>query len=317
MEANLIKRRAFLWLSLLGLGTLMASLMLLSQATQYAEEYGRWYSAVLAINIVGVFVLAFLIAANLLRLIREYRANQPGSRLNARVLLMFVALAVAPLTLVFYFSVQFLNRGIDSYFNVDVETALVGALDLSRASLEMRTREYLQRTMTVANELDANAESLLQQLSDQRQLYEAAEFTVFGANRKIVATSSASTDEFPMLPPEDVLLNAHFGRSHVGLDTTLEGEVIIQAAVPITSNDPTAEPLFLFGIFPVDTRITGLTEQVQESLDQYGEVSYLRRFLKSSFTLTLGLALLISLLAAVWGAFVFSRRLIAPIQSLA
>ena len=42
----------------------------------------------------------------------------------------------------------------------------------------------------------------------------------------------------------------------------------------------------------------------------------MRTGLKTSFTLTLSLVLLISLLASVYGAFFFSRRLVVPIQLL-
>ena len=52
------------------------------------------------------------------------------------------ALAMAPLLLVFYFSVVFLNRGIDSWFHVEVREGLNDALDLSRAALDLRMREY-------------------------------------------------------------------------------------------------------------------------------------------------------------------------------
>ena len=59
-----------------------------------------------------------------------------------------------------------------------------------------------------------------------------------------------------------------------------------------------------------------LANQVQASRDQYAALSFLRPALKSSFTLTLSLVLVISLLASVYGAFFFARRLVVPIQQL-
>ena len=42
----------------------------------------------------------------------------PGSRLKGRTVAIFSALAVAPILVVYYFALQFLNRGIDSWFEL-------------------------------------------------------------------------------------------------------------------------------------------------------------------------------------------------------
>ena len=55
-----------------------------------------------------------LLAVKLTRLVRDYRRHVPGSRLKGRTVAIFSALAVAPILVVYYFSLQFLNRGIDS-----------------------------------------------------------------------------------------------------------------------------------------------------------------------------------------------------------
>ena len=68
---------------------------------------------------------------------------------------MFVGLAVLPLIVVFYFSMQFINRGIDSWFNVQVEEGLENALTLSRAALEMQKRQQPVCDAAVAQRLAA------------------------------------------------------------------------------------------------------------------------------------------------------------------
>ncbi len=68
--------------------------------------------------------------------------------------------------------------------------------------------------------------------------------------------------------------------------------------------------------FPLEQRLSTLANAVQGSYNQVRELTYLRTALKYSFTLTLSLVLLISLLASVYGAFFFSRRLVTPIQLL-
>jgi nitrogen fixation/metabolism regulation signal transduction histidine kinase len=59
-----------------------------------------------------------------------------------------------------------------------------------------------------------------------------------------------------------------------------------------------------------------MANSVDESYSEYKRLLYLREPLKRTFTLTLSVVLMLSLLASVYGAFVLSRRLVAPIQNL-
>ena len=91
-----------------------------------------------------------LLARKLWRLVRDYRAHVPGSRLTARTVGIFGALVIAPLLIVYLSSLEFINRGIDSWFKVEVKQGLNDALGLSRAALDLRMREYSARTEALA-----------------------------------------------------------------------------------------------------------------------------------------------------------------------
>ena len=114
---------------------LLASLYLLSSATENSALIGPYYSWLLLGNAVGLLLLAGLLGYQLYRLYIEYRQKRAGIRLTLRMVTMFVVLAVVPVSLVYLLSVQFLQRGIDSWFDVRVESALNDALELSKTSL--------------------------------------------------------------------------------------------------------------------------------------------------------------------------------------
>ena len=146
-----MKRLIYGTIVTMGVGSALVALFLLSQTSQNTEEFDRLHITMLMINIGGVLVLFALTVGNLSRLLRDYRKRVPGSRLKARMVGMFVGLAILPLLVVFYFSMQFINRGIDSWFNVEVEAGLDDALALSRASLEMLMRDHLETTVRINN----------------------------------------------------------------------------------------------------------------------------------------------------------------------
>ena len=78
-----------------------------------------------------------------------------------------------------------------------------------------------------------------------------------------------------------------------------------------------AEPVgVLQAHFPVTERLARMANSVDRSYREYRQLVFLREPLKSTFTFTLTVVLLLSLLAAIYGAFVLSRRLVAPIQDL-
>src|SRR5690606_14596954 len=134
-------------------------------------RFGSLYTWLLLINVAGLLILLGLIIGNIWQLLRQHRRGQAGSRLTVRLVLVLGAVAVIPVSIVYYFSMQFLRSGIDSWFDVRVEAALQDALRLSQASLDLRMRELLRRIEAAAEEMafvpDAVAALDLSELREQ------------------------------------------------------------------------------------------------------------------------------------------------------
>jgi nitrogen fixation/metabolism regulation signal transduction histidine kinase len=315
MVARTIRRSSLTIFAATGVGLVLVALFLLSRTAQNSDDFDRLHNVILAINIAGVLVLFIFLVGNLARLLREYRTHVPGAKLKARMVGMFVGLAVLPLLVVFYFSIQFINRGIDTWFNVEVEEGLENALALSRAALEMQMRQHLYSTQQISQRLsDVSERQLIFQLSMMRRESGASEITIYGANNRILATSSDSSSAgLPRPLAEEVLLQMQQDRPYVSLDPD---DFEIRTAV-LFSFSGRAEPVgVLQAHFPVTERLARMANSVERSYNEYQELVFLRAPLKSTFSLTLTVVLMLSLLAAIYGAFILSRRLVAPIQDL-
>src|SRR5277367_2887780 len=142
----------------IGVALWIAALFMLASAVQNSEKFTKWLPWILLVNISGLLTLFVLLAGKLTRLVRDYRKHVPGSRLKGRTVAIFSALAVAPILVVYYFSLQFLNRGIDSWFELEVSQGLKDTRELSHAALEVRVREFLQHTELVAHTLSASSD---------------------------------------------------------------------------------------------------------------------------------------------------------------
>ena len=293
------------------------AVMLLLKSVQNSAEFGRLQPAVLILNVIGVIALVTLLTRKLWQLFRDYRDHVPGSRLIARTVLIFGALVVAPLLIVYLSSLEFLNRGIDSWFQFEVKRGLNDAVDLSRAALQLRMREYSERTVSLARTLDKVAPVDLQtRLDDERRVSEALEIVLFGGHERIIASSLENPLEtLPSRPPSDLLRQVGQMRPYVSLEPQAGGKYIIRTAAALS--DPAgADARYVVAIYPVPPQISELAEAVQLAYSQYGDVAAMREPLKYSFRLTLTLVLLLAMLAAMYGAIFSAQRLVGPVQDL-
>ncbi len=299
---------------------LLSSLFLMSAATQNSEQFGRLYMLLLVVNVLGLIALLMLISSNLLRLRRQYRNRATGSRLTVRLMLMFVLLALAPVSLVYYFSLGFIQRGIDSWFDVRVERTLDNALALSRASLETRSRELMKRTKQMRSKLQLSADAGLPRLLDELRMSDgASELTLFMGGGHVVASSSINpVDIVPDLPNESVIRQIRqSGTAYVSLDSLSDSGLYVRVVIQLPAATPLLDVRFLQALYPISDRVSVLANSVESAYMQYQQLLLLRDPLKNSFILMLSLVLLLGVLMAVWLAFFSARRLVTPIRVLA
>ena len=299
---------------------MLVSLWLLSAATENSAQFGRLHIALVGINLLGLVVLIGLISANLLRLVHQYRRSATGSRLTTRLVIIFVIMAVVPVSIVFYFSLGFMQRGIDSWFDVRIENAMTEALALSKSALDLRMREQLKETRNIAQQLElTDDDALLLQLNTLLEESGASELLLTRANGHVIA--SASTDPsaiVPILPDEAVLKQARDEDFYIGLAPAHSQGLHIRVAIGLDQAHATStEKVVLVALYPVTERIRQMADKVQQAYTRYKELVYMRTPLKQTFALTLLLVLLVTLLSAVWAAFFFAQRLVSPIRILA
>ena len=319
MVVRKIKRAFYVLVAASGVALGVAALFLLTRTVQKSDDFDRLQDVILAINIAGGILLLALLIGNLARLARDYRGNVPGAKLKARMVSMFVGLAVVPLFIVFYFSMQFINRGIDSWFDVQVEEGLDNALALSRAALELQKRRNLSATRSIAQRLAmVNDRQTVFELSILRRESGASEMTLYGANNTVLATSTDNpAATLPQPLDEEVILQIQQERPFVSLETLADGGVQVRTAVVFTHRAGRAQQSRVVqAYYPVTDRLAEMVNSVERSYQEYQQLVFFREDLKALLTLTLAFVLLLSLLASIYGAFVLSRRLVAPIQDL-
>ncbi len=320
--------------------SLLTSLVLISAAIQNSERFGALFSMLLITNCLGLLGFVVLLVINVRQLLGQLRSRQPGARFTLRMVVIFVALSVLPLLVLYTFSLDFLTRGVDSWFDARIDRALQDALDLSKNALDLRMRELLSKTEEFAEELARGSESgaILNldalrnpgstivanswdsnstDLDLLRQRSGAEELTVASPQGRLIETSSSGTELIPTLPNSAMLLQLRQGRSYIGLEPLGDSGFYVRVAVNILDTNLGSEQRILHALYPLSARMNSLAESVEHAYAKYNELDYLRDKLKLSFIMTLTLVLLSSIAIATWAAFFSARRLSAPILDLA
>ncbi len=243
-----------------------SALLLLAKSAQNSSEFGRLQLWILLLNFIGVFALTALLARKIWHLVREYRNHVPGSRLTARTVAIFGALVVAPLLIVYLFSLEFLNRGIDSWFRAEVKEELNTALVLSREALDARMREYSQRTEHLARILgEARDEGMSSQVDEARRQSGAIEVVVFGEHERIVAASLENAVEtLPSRPPSDLIRQVNQRRVYMAPDPEAGGLYLIRTAAPLSEDPTSSDNRYVMAVYKVPPQNARLSEAVQE-----------------------------------------------------
>ena len=285
----------------------------MSSALQEASPLSGMYSWLLLSNTVATIILLLLVGVNAFSLVRRLRKKEAGSRLNTRIVLLFIVLSLVPAGVVFYYSLQFLNQSIDGWFNVEIDAAMDDALELSHASLEQRIRWNLKQSQQTSERLNGKTLAEVTFALDQvREITAASEITLLGKKGDIIAFSGLiASDILPSLPVEPLFLQVLQGKDHVKLES-INDELVVQALVAIAVD----EGYYLQIIYPIPERINDLTDSVEFAYVRFQEMTYLRHSLKVSFSLVLSLVLLVSLLASISVAFISAREIIAPVRDL-
>ncbi len=304
--------------SILALVTLLfVSLYLISDATSNSATFGKYYSWLVFFNAIGLVSLLGLIVYNVYRLIVQYRLKAVGSRLTTRLISVFVLLTIIPVTIVYYFSLSFLHRSIDSWFDVGIETALEDSLQLGRSALDLRKREALKKTQMIASEItDIADELMIVYLDEARERHNANELTLVNYDQSILASSSIDSTRLPTALSLTDVGELSAEKHYLNLEDNPVYGLAIRIVVLVPSSDVTERARTLQALFPFTDRLNELTIGVQRAFEQYKELAVLRNPLKTSFTLALSVIWLLSVLSAVWLAFVAARKLVSPINDL-
>ena len=325
---------------IVGGGIVSILLFLLATASSNSGFFDRYYSWLLGLNASVAFALLLFVVVALARLYRRYKSGKFGSRLMARLVLLFAGIGILPGLVIFLVSVQFVSHSIDSWFNVKIEAALESGVNLGLAALDQSLSELGASAeitaATLAGQDRRSTQDILNRLIGERDGMISA--MLIGVDGKIILAAAQNRRAVltPDLPTAPMLLQAVMPGGYArteGADRDFKdgapnpaagGTSVLDAATGLRQRvllaipePPGAQPRFLQVIQAVPVNLASNAQVLSTAYTEYQERFVARVGLRRMYIETLTLTLLLAIFGAVASAFLIASNLAQPLLVLA
>jgi len=271
-------------------------------------------------------LLLFLVTRNIAKVIFERRRGLLGSRLQARLVFGFVAVALLPSAFLFYVAESFLRSNIDSLFNPEYERVLDDSLEIAKTYYLNSANQALHYARLLAQQvasrklLDGNKRAELKRFVETKQQeYNLGTVEIFSADRSLLVLAlSPRVPTGTGIAPDSPLLSRTLG-GHSATRTDPFGKAdIIRGTAPIYW-PPESESVV--GAVVVDyfvpRSLAKRAATISQSFEEYLQLRTLKQPIFHSYVLVLALIGLVVVLLASWYGVYLARGITGPIKLLA
>lgn len=276
------------------------------------------FQLLLKINLAFVVLLFIFIALQVYRLFKEVKKEVTGSRLTLRLVISYSVMIIVPLMVLYFVSVNFLTKSIESWFNVRVESALESGLNIGQTTLDILRKDIELKSRSISYSLSNSKINefnyILSDLTDKFDIYDAM---IIDDESQILAISSRDNIEIDaVFPDEKDLIVANTG-FHGKIDITQENIIYLKTYQPyFLIDDKIQKKFYLILTQKVPESISQAALSVESVFEDYQALTFSRNSLKVIYQITLSIILFLAILLSISLALYFSRRFTMPLSIL-
>lgn len=271
-------------------------------------------------------LLGLIVLGAAIRLLLRIRRGRFGAQLLGRLALVFALVAAGPGALIYAVSYSFVNRSIESWFDVRLASALEAGLNLGRATLDARVDDLAAQTRLGAQQIAEGTSSAALGLERLRSRLGAERVALLGAGGQMLTeVREAGSSAPPTLGREriDPELLRRAGRD--GSAARLEGldeenperaHIRALALVPSTALSLADERYLLIELAPPRSLVENALA-VQAASQAYQRRALEREGLRQMYLGTLTLVLVLAVFIALLLAIQLGNQLARPLLLLA
>lgn len=263
--------------------------------------------ALSSLNFIAFVIFGFIFLRSIIKLVRERRSLQLGSRIKTRLLLYFAAISILPIFAMAGFSYLFMNRALERWFTQIPENVV------------RESREVQDRTRKGQSDKLKFTAQLLASALENRKIDDAAltEFAVAGNLTQIRVVDSSGRVLEQSAETNGTLRLKDFPAESAAIsegnfdDPVLNDGRGIDAAA---SDLPDGRRLI---VIPNLAHEESVSQMAENSLAEFDRLKEQQITVRQVGLLTLGVLTFLLIFASTWTAFYIARGLTVPIKALA
>lgn len=263
--------------------------------------------ALSSLNFFALVIFGFIFTRSILKLARERRALQLGSKIKTRLLLYFVAISILPIVAMAVFSYLFMNRAVERWFTQIPENVVREARLLQNQTVEDQNLKLNETASMLAKVLDGRAVGN-EELSEITKAGNLTRIEVLSSLGSILAASEKTLE-----PAQKEELEKTLGliREHRFDDPELSNGRGFDAAVARLGDGR------ILVIVPDLRPNENVTQLADNSLAEFDRLKEKQITIRQIGLLTLGVLTFLLIFASSWTAFYIAKGLTRPIRALA
>ena len=332
---DLIKRRALPVLTVFAGLIALVLLLLLSTATSNTEFFDGYFIWLYAANIVvgGLLLLSIVVLVVVISI--RWRKGRFGTRLIAKLAMIFALVGVVPGIILYSVSWQFVSKSIETWFDVKVESALNSGLELGRVTLRIAQEEILSEGKFIAEQIvqvpaGTTSEQVGSMVVKIRNQFGIQEVSLFNLQRTLILSTEPNPKGYFPAPSAEVVAEAFKKNGITFLDEIdiEQGQYgyRVRAIVPITRqkavpsktgpSKTVEDKYFLQLVRFIPAPLAKNIFAIESAYSEYQEKALGRVGLRKMYIGTLTLTLFFALFVAVTLALLLGRQLAQPLLML-
>jgi nitrogen fixation/metabolism regulation signal transduction histidine kinase len=264
--------------------------------------------ALSSLNFAAFVVFSFILVRSVLKLRRERREHQLGSKIKTRLLIYFITLSLLPITAMAAFSYLFLNRSLEKWFHNFPEEVVKEAKEFQTETVQRQVEDMRGSAALLAAVIREQPPELRQQTLER--LVATGQLVAIEIAQSDGTTIAKAQGAVPAQRQDEV--NSLLARAHQGepLETLADGKGFDLVSIPLGDQHSLL-------MIPARRGELGLNETISGSQSEYQHLVNRQRKVRLLGLSTLGLMTLMLLFASTWVAIHLARGIATPIKSLA
>ena len=260
-----------------------------------------------SLNFIAFIIFGFILLRSIIKLVRERRTLQLGSKIKTRLLVYFVAVSLLPIFAMAVFSYLFMNRALERWFTNIPENVIREARDLQAQSVSDRAAKLEETARMLAVLIDGDVSP-----SDLDSIARAGNLSaieILSPQNVPVARSS----EKPLSADARAELNETLRLARGGkMDEPIlrDSQGYDAVVAPLSGG----RKLIVVPNYQAEESVSHIADN---SLLEFERLGAKQASIRQIGLLTLGVLTFLLIFASAWTAFYIARGLTVPIRALA